>query len=156
MELLDKLHKMCRIVGPSLATSLESLVHCQNVATLSLFYRHYFGRCSTELAQLVLEKSTLYSDRLHNFSVSIPRYCKDVCFNSFFAHAGRPWNSLPIECFLLTYDLNDLQSRINRYLLTRFFLDRFPVWFSLFVLLFLVTRCLAQPLLFSFAWNESQ
>ena len=32
-------------VGPSLAASLEPLAHRQNVASLSLFYRYYFGRC---------------------------------------------------------------------------------------------------------------
>ena len=54
LELLDKLQKrICRTVGPSLAASLEPLAHCLNVATLSLFYRYYFGRCSSELAQLV-------------------------------------------------------------------------------------------------------
>ena len=54
LELLDKLqNRLCRTVGPSLAASLELLAHCQNVASLSLFYRHYFGRCSFELAQLV-------------------------------------------------------------------------------------------------------
>ena len=37
----------------SLAASLEPLAHRRNVASLSLFYRHYFGRCSSELAQLV-------------------------------------------------------------------------------------------------------
>ena len=42
LELLDKLQKqICRIIGPSLATSLESLALCQNVASLSLFYRYY-------------------------------------------------------------------------------------------------------------------
>ena len=40
-------------VGPSPAPSLESLAHRRNVARLSLFYKHYFGRCSSELAQLV-------------------------------------------------------------------------------------------------------
>ena len=50
LELLDKLQKrICRIVGPSLAASLEPLAHHQNVASLSLFYRYYFGRCSSEL-----------------------------------------------------------------------------------------------------------
>ena len=53
-ELLDKLQKrICRTIGPSLAASLEPLAHPQNVASLSLFYRYYFGRCSSELAQLV-------------------------------------------------------------------------------------------------------
>ena len=68
---------------PSLAASLEPLAHCQNVASLSLFYRYYFSRCSSEVAQLVplpysQGRSTPYSDRLHDFSVTIPRRYKDV------------------------------------------------------------------------------
>ena len=59
------------------------------VASLSLFYRYYFVRCSSELAQLVpfplsSGRSTLYSDRLHDFSITIPRCSKDVYVNSFF------------------------------------------------------------------------
>ena len=54
LELLNKLQKrICRTVGPSLAASLETLAHLRNVASLSLFYRYYFGKCSSELAQLV-------------------------------------------------------------------------------------------------------
>ena len=124
LELLDKLQKrICRTVGPSLAASLEPLAHRRNVANLSLFYRYYFGRCSSELAQLVplpysRGRSTRYSDRLHDFSVTIPRCYKDVYVNSFFPRTARLWNSLPIECFPLTYDLSGFKSRINRYLLT--------------------------------------
>ena len=40
LDLLDKLQKrICRIVGPSLAASLEFLGHHRNVASLSFFYR---------------------------------------------------------------------------------------------------------------------
>ena len=54
LELLDKLQKrICRTVNPSLTASIEPLALRGNVARLSLFYRHYFGRCSSELAQLV-------------------------------------------------------------------------------------------------------
>ena len=54
LDLLDKLqNRICRTVGPSLAASLEPLAHRRNVATFSLFYRYYFGRCSSQLAQLV-------------------------------------------------------------------------------------------------------
>ena len=73
LELLDKLQKqICRIVGPSLGASLEPLAHHQNVASLSLFYSYHFGRCSSELAELVPlpysgGRSTHYSDRLHDF-----------------------------------------------------------------------------------------
>ena len=101
LELLDKLQKrICRTVGPSLAASLEPLVYRRNIASLILFYRYYFGRC-----------------RLHDFSVTISRCCKDVYVNSVFPRTARLWNSLPIECFPLTYDLSGLKSRINRYLL---------------------------------------
>ena len=124
LVLLDELQKgICRTVGPSLTASLEPLGHCRNVASLILFYRYYFGRCSSELAQLVplpysQGRSTCYSDRLHDFSVTIPRCYKDVYVDSFFPRIARLWNSLPIECFLLTYDLSRFKSRINRYLLT--------------------------------------
>ena len=92
-------------------------------ASLSLFYNYYFGRCSSELAELVplpysQGRSTRYSDRLHDFSVTIPRSYKDVYVNRFFPRTAKLWNSLPIECFPLTYDLNGFKSRINRYLLT--------------------------------------
>ena len=41
LDSLDKLQKrICRIVGPSLAASLEPLAHRRNVAILSLFYRY--------------------------------------------------------------------------------------------------------------------
>ena len=124
LELLDKLQKrICRTNGPSLGASLEPLAHCQNVATLNLFYTYYFDRCSSELAQLVplpfsQGRSTCCSDRLHDFSVTIPRCYKNVYVNSFFPRTARLWNSLPIEYFPLTYDLCELKSRINRYLLT--------------------------------------
>ena len=123
LELLDKLQKrICRTVGPSLAASLEPLAHRRNVASLSLFYRYYFGRCSSELAQLIpllfsRGRSTCYSDRLHDFPVTIPGCYKDVYVNSFFPRTARLWNFLSIKCFPLTYDLIGFKSRINRYLL---------------------------------------
>ena len=109
LELLDKLQKqICRTVGPSLAASLEPLAHRQNVASLSLFYRYYFGRFSSELAQLVPLPFSRgrFSDRLHNFSVTVPTCYKNVYVNSFFPHTARLRNSWPIECSPLTYDLN--------------------------------------------------
>ena len=43
----------------------------------------------------------------------------DVYVNSLFPYtARRLWNSLPIECLPLTYDLNGSNCRINRHLLT--------------------------------------
>ena len=79
LDLLDKLQKrICKTVGPSFAASLEPLAHHRNVATLILFYRYYFGRCSSGLALLVplpysRGRYPRYSDRLYEFFVTIPR-----------------------------------------------------------------------------------
>ena len=108
LELLDNLQKrICRTVGSSLAASLEPLAPRGNVANLSIFCRYYFGRSSFEMAQLVSlrysrGRSTRYSEILHDFSVTIPRCCKDIYVNSFFPRTTRLWNSLFIECFPLT------------------------------------------------------
>ena len=72
LVLLDKLQTwICRT---SLALSLEPLAYCRNVEPLA----H-----SSELSELVpllysQRKSTRYSDKLHDFSVTISRCYKDV------------------------------------------------------------------------------
>ena len=85
---------------------LHLLAHHRNVASLSFFYRYYFGRCSSELAQVDPHpwsqgRSSSYSDRLHDFSVTIPGYYKDVYVNSLFSR-----------------DPNGFKSRTNRHYLT--------------------------------------
>ena len=128
LEFFDNLQKrICQFIGSSLAASLEPLAHCGNMTNLNLFYRYYFGRCSSELAQVVLlpfsgGMSTCYSDTLHDFSVTISRCYKDVYVNSFFPRKAGLWNSLPMECFPLTYNLNGFNSKINRHLLAVSFL----------------------------------
>ena len=111
LELLDKLQRwICMTVGPSLAACLGPLAHRRNVASLSLFYRYYFVRCSSELVELVSlpnsgERSTGDSDRLHYFSVTIATHYKDTYVYSLFPRTARLWSSLPMECFPLTYGL---------------------------------------------------
>ena len=95
LDFLDKLQKrICRIIGPSLTASLEPLAHRRNVASLSLFCRYYFGRCSSELAQLVplpfsRERSTRYSDRLHDVSVTIMSENGQTRFKNLAANVAR-------------------------------------------------------------------
>ena len=55
LDMLKKLQKQVhRTVGSTFVTSLESLVHLQNMASLSIFYQYYLGRCSSELDDLFL------------------------------------------------------------------------------------------------------
>ena len=46
------------------------------------------------------------------------------------------WNSLPIECFPLTYDLNGFKSRINRHLLNVGFFSTDFLYSLIFLCLF--------------------
>lgn len=123
LDLLDKLQRrICYHIGPTLSSSLDSLAHRRNVASLSLFYRYYFGRCSSELARLVplpheRVRPTRYSHALHDFVVDMPRFKKDFYRNSFFPRTASLWNSLPAECFPLTYNLNQFKANVNRHLL---------------------------------------
>ena len=57
-----------------------------------------------------------------------------------------------LEYFPLIYDLNGSNSKINRHLLSVDF-KRFPVYFSLFVLLFF---CNSMPRSSSLAWSGCQ
>ena len=64
------------------------------VDCLILFSRYYFGRCPSEQAQLLRlpfsrGRSTCYSDRLHDFPITIPIYYKNVYVNSFFPRTAR-------------------------------------------------------------------
>ena len=107
---------MC--VSPSPVASLEQLAYRRNVASLSLFYGYYFVRCTSELDELVplppsRGRSTFYFNRLHDFSVTIPGCYKDAYVNSFFPRMPRFWNSLPAECFSLTYNLNSLSLELT-------------------------------------------
>ena len=123
LELLDKLQKrIYRTVGPALAASLEPLAHLQNVASWSLFYRYYFGKFYSELAQLnplpfSRGRSTRHFDRLQDFSVTITRCYNDVYVNSIFPCTARLRNTLPIQWLPLTYYLNGCKSKIDRHLL---------------------------------------
>ena len=59
-----------------------------------------------------------------------------MSISSFFPCTARLWNSLPIKCFPLAYNVNGFKSRIKS-INCRFFLKRLPVCVNLFVFLFL-------------------
>ena len=117
LEFLVNLQKwICWTVSPSLASCLNCLAHHWNIVSLiSLFYRYYFGRCSSQLVPLPFSqgRSARYSDRWHDFSITISRCYKNLYVKSFIPGIARLWNSLPIEWFPSTYDLNGFKSRIK-------------------------------------------
>ena len=119
LHMIDKLQKkICTTVAPSLTGNIDSFVYSWNKTRLSLFYKFYFGRCSYDLAELVLlphsnGRSTLYYNRLHDFSFTIPWCFKDVYFNSSFPQTARFWSSLPVQFFPLASNYNYFKSWVN-------------------------------------------
>ena len=121
-ELLGKLQEwICRIVGPSLAASLEPLPHRQNVARLSLFCRYYL----VDIAQNWLD--WFHFLFLEGGPLVILIDC--MIFPSLFLDVTRMYMSTVsflaqlnsgILCLqnALTYDLSGFKSRIKRHLLT--------------------------------------
>ena len=54
LSLLDKVQRrVVNVIGPTLAANLQPLSHRRDIASLSLFYKYYHGRCSEELSSLV-------------------------------------------------------------------------------------------------------
>ena len=93
-----------------------------------------------------------YFDRSHDFYITISRCHKDVYDNRFFPCRAGVWNFLHVECFPLTYNLSGFKSRIKTPFNSRFFPNRFPVGFHLFVLVFLVPPCLMVAVLPCMEW----
>ena len=99
---------ICWTVGPTLAAYLELLAHFQNIARLSHFFRYYFGRCSSDFAELVPLPyshgwSAHYLNRLYDLSVTIFRCYKYAYVNSFFPCAS--FNALMEELNGLSLEL---------------------------------------------------
>ena len=125
------------------------MAHRQNVASLNLFYRYYFGRCSSKVAKMVPfpyshGRSICYCNSYHHFLVAIPRFYKDFYINNLFLHTARLWNFLSVDWPLLTYNL-------SLELISTWYLWVLPYW--LFYMLFIFVSFSS---LFSFPWSKSQ
>lgn len=124
LNLLDCIqNKVIRLISdPSLTDDLQSLSHRRDVAALSLFYRYYHGKCSSELASIVpppqsFNRPTRLASSSHPFQVTIPRCRTQLFSSSFLPRTARLWNSLPPNIFPLSYNLSLFKSRVNSYLL---------------------------------------
>ena len=85
-----------------LSADLQALSHRRDVASRSLFYKYYYGKCSSDLADLVPPKrvtvrSTHFSEqRLIQLNLLWAGL-------SFFPHTAGCWNSLPPDYFLAAF-----------------------------------------------------
>ena len=124
---------VCRIIDPSLATSPGPLAHRQNLADLSVSYRYYFSKWSSELAELVslliIAKGPLVI--LIGCMTFLSLLLDVVYVSIFFLCSTRLCNLLPAEYFPLTHDLNGFTSRVDRhFFMFEFFLTSCPICLS--------------------------
>nr|CAI5837092.1 unnamed protein product [Callosobruchus analis] len=89
-QLLDSIQNRAvkLIDAPNLTKDLHSLKHRRRVAGLSLFYRFYHGRCSTELSQIIRLKAVRKTNtretlRAHPYQVEVPTTGKSLLQHSF-------------------------------------------------------------------------
>ena len=125
VSLLDRVEsKAIRLINdPSLTTPLDPLSLRRKVACLSLYYRYYFGHCSSELLDRIPQplrrpRCTRQAAVSHRYSVELcnPRIGRyNDCF---FPSTSRLWNSLPASVFPGSYNLASFKRQVYQFLRT--------------------------------------
>jgi len=122
INLLDRIQrKACRLIAdPVLTETLQTLEHRRRVASLSLFYRYFNGKCSDEIYNIVppLRIATRPTRAVfHKFTVEISRCRTKSHAESFFPRVAKLWNALPPLLFELIgehYNLQGFKTLINK------------------------------------------
>lgn len=126
LKLLDSVQKRAiRLVGDaSLTNSLTCLEHRRRVGDLSLFYRYFHGRCSSEISSTIVpplavsSRLTRQAQSSHPFVVTLETCRTSLFKDSFIQRTARLWNSLPREVFPEAYNLQKFKKNTNSYLLS--------------------------------------
>ena len=122
---LDRVQNRLRnLVGDELFSSLEPLSHRRDVASLSLPYRYFHGKCSDEIHSLIPKAQTFTArTRLatspvanHLHFLRLPNIRRKFHADSFIPRTSSLWNKLPRDCFPSSYNLNTFKKRVNNHL----------------------------------------
>ena len=111
--------KAFRLINSSPLTDyLDYSSHRHNVASLSLFYRHFHADCSSELAKCMpppvpRSRCTRFSTSSHFYSVHLSNAKVNQYLHSFLPYTGKLWNSLPLSVFPPAYDLNSFKRGVQ-------------------------------------------
>ena len=122
LSVLNRLqHRIKGLVGDALYSSLQPLSHRRNVASLSLFYRYYYGKCAKELQHLVpkqhiFRQNTRFavSNANHSHYLLLPPTKHRFHERTFFPRTAALWNNLPANCFPKGYNLSVFNSNVNK------------------------------------------
>ena len=105
------------------ASSITSLGHRRKISCIVLFYKYYFGNCSSGLSDLipppqVFASNTRLSGRSHAFTVATMSHrTTHYRKNSFFTCTARFWNDLPTNIFPECFNISVFKARVNQHFL---------------------------------------
>ena len=114
--------KAIRLISdPSLTSTLDPLSIRRKVASLSLFYRYYFGHCSDELAACIpppmaRPRSTRQATFAHNYCVELSNARINRFSDGFFPSTSHLWNSLPSAVFPDSFNLPSFKRQVYHHL----------------------------------------
>ena len=117
--------KAIRLIGGhSLTSTLDPLSLRRKVASLSLFYRFYFGHCSDELAPCIPHPmawpcSTRQASFAHNYCVELCNARINRFSDGFFPSTSSLWNSLPSSVFPVSFNLPSFKNQAYHHLRDR-------------------------------------
>ena len=122
-SLLDRIEsKAIRLIGdPSLTSTLDPLSLRRKVASLSLFYRYYFGHSSDKLATCIpppmaRPRSTPQATFAHNYCVELSNARINRFSDGFFPSTSHLWNSLPSSVFPAPFNLPSFKRQVYHHL----------------------------------------
>ena len=106
---------------PSLTSTLDPLSLRRKVASLSLFYRYYFGHCSDELATCIpppmaRPRSTRQATFAHNYCVELSNARINRFSDGFFPSTSHLWKSLPSSVFPASFNLPSFKRQVYHHL----------------------------------------
>ena len=125
LSILDRLQRRIKgLIGDELFSTLHALSHRRDVASLSLFYRYFYGKCSDELHSLVpplwnFGRRTRFAVNSHPFFLRIPLSRTKFHADSFFQRTASLWNTLPAETFPADFNLQTFKNNVNKFLLSK-------------------------------------
>ena len=118
---LDRVERRVKnLVGQDASEKLEPLSVRRDVASLSLFYRYYYGQCSSSLSDCipqakVFTRTTRAATSSTMLQVQVESSRTVGRSRSFFVRTSQIWNELPDSVFPDRYDLTTFKSRVNRF-----------------------------------------
>ena len=120
LDFRDRIHSrsLKLIVDDMVASSITSLGHHRNISYIVLFFKYYFGKCSSGLSELIFARNTRTSGRSHAFTVvTMSHRTTHYRENSFFNRTARLWNDLLTNIFSDCFNISVFKARVNQHFL---------------------------------------